>query len=429
MYRKAIEQLKEWKKSEFRKPLVLKGARQVGKTWLMKELGSTCYEKTFYFNFEREDVLKDIFKNNKNPERFFELLGTLKEDRILPKKHLIIFDEIQECPDALNALKYINEEANDFHVVAAGSLLGTYLAQPHSYPVGKVNIMDIYPMDFDEFLAATSPSLFNLIQKKDMEAISLFHDNFIDQYKNYLIIGGMPECVLSWIEQKNSGIVSQIQDDLIRLYENDITKHSGKINAARILLVFRSLVSQLAKENEKFLYGCIKEGARAREFEEAIEWLVSAGLILRTYNITKPEHPLKAYENLSSFKLFFFDTGLLKHMAGVSNESIILNMDFQFKGPLTENYICQQLHGVFETDSHYYSPMQNYEIDFIIQNESKIIPIECKGGKNVASASFKRFIRENNPKTAIRFSLLQYKIQENMINVPLYYACNIKEIL
>ena len=427
MYRKAIEQLKAWKDSTHRKPLVLRGARQVGKTWLMNELGSSCYEKTFYFNFEKEEFLKDIFKNNKNPTRFLELLGILKEDKILPGKHLIIFDEIQECPDALNALKYINEEANEYHVIAAGSLLGTYLAQPHSYPVGKVNLIDIYPMDFEEFLAATAPSLYDLIQKDDTEAISLFHDRFVDQYNNYLIIGGMPECVSSWIEEKNTGIVGQIQDDLIELYENDITKHSGKINSGRILLVFRSIVSLLSKENEKFIYGCVKEGARAREFEDAIEWLVSAGMIIRVFNISKPEHPLKAFETLSSFKLFFFDTGLLKHMAGVSNESIISGADFQFKGPLTENYVCQQLRGLFEVDAHYYSPVQNYELDFIIQNESQIIPIECKGGKNITSASFKRYIKENSPEQAVRYSLLPYKEQENMVNIPLYYVGKIKK--
>ena len=427
MYRKAIEQLKAWKDSSLRKPLVLKGARQVGKTWLMKEFGTSFYEKTFYFNFDKEDELKDIFKNNKNPARFLELLGALKEDKILPEKHLIIFDEIQECPDALNALKYINEEANEYHVIAAGSLLGTYLAQPHSYPVGKVNLIDIYPMDFEEFLAAASPSLYELILKDDTDAITLFHGKFVDQYKNYLIIGGMPECVASWIKEKNTGVVGQMQDELIKLYENDIAKHSGKINSGRILLVFRSIVSQLSKENEKFIYGCVKEGARAREFENAVEWLVSAGLVLRVYNVSKPEEPLKAFENLSSFKLFFFDTGLLKRMAGVSNESIILSSDFQLKGALTENYVCQQLRGLFEVDSHYYSPVQNYEVDFVVQKESQIIPIECKGGINVASASFKRYIRENNPEMAVRYSLLPYKKQENMVNIPLYYVEKIRK--
>ena len=429
MQRKALAQLLDWKKSPRRKPLILKGARQVGKTWLMKEFGRLNYEKAFYFSFEREEELFHIFEKNKDPLRIIDQLGTIYNDKIEPEKHLIIFDEIQECPKALNSLKYFNEEANEFHIIAAGSLLGTLLAESMSYPVGKVNLLDIYPMDFEEFLEDVEPSLLNYIEQTSPdEIIEIQHTKLIEHYHNYLIIGGMPECVSCWVNEKNSGIVAEIQKELINLYENDFAKHNKKVNAARILLVFRSLVSQLSKENEKFIYGCVKQGARAREFEESIEWLVSSGIVLRVYDVTKPEHPLKAFEDFSSFKLFFFDVGLLKYAAGVSNKDIILDMGFQFKGALTENYVLQQLIPQFDVKPHYYSPSQNYEIDFLLQNESDIIPVECKAGKNTVSASFKRYRNEQNPNFSIRFSELPYKKQEDMINVPLYLAGQIKKI-
>lgn len=429
MERNAIQKLLEWKTSSRRKPLVLKGARQVGKTWLMKEFGKRYYTKTFYFSFDAETNLHEVFKVNKDPRRIVEILGTIRGDKILPGEHLIIFDEIQECAEALNSLKYFNEDANEYHIIAAGSLLGTLLAKPMSYPVGKVNLLEIYPMNFDEFLNATDSDLYKYLEKTPpAEILKIQHDKLIEQYRNYLIIGGMPDCVSSWIQDRNSGTVLQIQKDLLELYENDISKHNGKIDAGRILLVFRSLVTQLSKENEKFIYGCVKQGARAREFEVAIEWLVSAGLVLRVYDVKKPEHPLKAFEDLSSFKLFFFDVGLAKCAAGISNEAIILNTDFQFKGPLTENYCLEQFQGHFEVFPHYYSPLRNYEVDFLLQNETQIIPVECKAGGNVTSASFKRYRNEENPALAIRLSTLEYKKQENMINLPLYLACRINRI-
>lgn len=430
MERSALQKLVEWKESSRRKPLVLKGARQVGKTWLMKEFGKRYYKKAFYFSFDVEINLHEVFKVNKNPHRIVEILGSIRGDKILPEEHLIIFDEVQECPEALNTLKYFNEDANEYHIIAAGSLLGTLLAKPMSYPVGKVNLLEIYPLNFDEFLNAVDPVLYNYLETTlPNEILKIQHDRLIEQYRNYLIIGGMPDCVSSWVTERNSGTVLQIQKALLELYENDISKHNGKIDAGRILLVFRSLVTQLSKEHEKFVYGCVKQGARAREFEVAIEWLVSAGLVLRVYDVKKPEHPLKVFEDFSSFKLFFFDVGLAKCAAGVSNESIILNTGFQFKGALTENYCLQQFRGQFEVFPHYYSPLRNYEVDFLLQNEMQIIPVECKAGENVTSASFKRYRKEESPSLAIRFSTLQYKEQEDMINVPLYLAGRIKQIL
>lgn len=430
MYRKALMKLAQWKSSSHRKPLVLRGARQVGKTWLMKEFGRLNYEKTFYFSFENDSELAKIFATNKDPYRIISLLGTIKNSKIEKEKHLIIFDEIQECPNALNSLKYFCEDANDYHVIAAGSLLGTFLSRPMSYPVGKVNLLNVYPMDFEEFLGAVNQPLLKYLEETPPEEIiSLQHTKLIEQYHDYLIVGGLPECVSSWAEEKNSGTVMQIQKELLALYENDITKHNGKIDAGRILLVFRSIVTQLAKENEKFIYGCVKQGARAREFEVAIEWLVSAGLVLRVYDVKKPEHPVKVFEDFSSFKLFFFDVGLAKCAAEVQNKQIVLDSDFQFKGALTENYVLQQFHANLENDVHYYSPAQNYEVDFLLQNEMQIIPVECKAGANVTSASFKRYRREQKPELAIRFSQLQYKEQDDMINVPLYLADKINEIV
>lgn len=410
--------------------MVLKGARQVGKTWLMKEFGKNYYKNCVYFNFDEEDALNSIFKTNKNPHRIIELLTLLTGEKIVPQETLIIFDEIQECPEALNALKYFKENANDYHVIAAGSLLGTLLAQPKSYPVGMVNLLHIYPLTFDEFLEATDPTLYayyNTIQK-NQQIEQIFHDRLLEVYNNYLIIGGLPECVESWIEEKNPARIDQIQQELIEIYENDFSKHNGNINSGRILMVFRSIVSQLAKPNEKFMYGAIRESARARDFEEAVEWLVSAGMLHRVYNVAKPEHPLKAYDKLDQFKLFVFDTGLLKHMAGIDNSAILLKSNYQFKGPLTENYVLQQLQDLFPVEPRYFSDKNN-EIDFLLQHGTDIIPVEVKGGEDKSAPSFKRYIAKHHPNNAIRFSKRGYRKDGEVTNIPLYLVRKTKELL
>ena len=430
LQRIAIYNLKKWKESPERKPLIIRGARQVGKTWLMKEFGQSCYDNYVYFNFDEEDELKSVFEVNKNPQRIIELLSMIAGEKIAPGKTLVIFDEVQECPEALNTLKYFKEKANEYHVIAAGSLLGTLLAQPKSYPVGMVNLLDLYPLTFDEFLEATEPALFsyyNSIQKgQNIEEI--FHNRLLESYNNYLIIGGMPECVASWINYRDPASVSRIQRELIEIYENDFSKHNGKVNSGRILMVFRSIVSQLAKSNEKFIYGAVRQGARARDFEEAIEWLVSAGMLNRIYNVSKMEHPLSAFDKLDQFKLFLFDTGLLKHMAGVDNSAILLKSDYQFKGALTENYVLQQLRGQFEVEPRYYSDKRG-EIDFVLQNGVEIIPVEVKGGEDKSAPSFKRYIAEHHPEHAIRFSKLGYRRDGEITNIPLYLARKTKELL
>ena len=423
MKRNAIADLKKWKDDAERKPLVIRGARQVGKTWLMREFGQTCYDHFVYFNFDEEDELKSIFETNKNPQRIVELLSMVAGEKILPGETLIIFDEVQECPEALNTLKYFKEKANNYHVIAAGSLLGTLLAQPKSYPVGMVNLLDLYPLTYDEFLEATDPALYAYYEniQKDQPIEDIFHNRLLDAYNNYLIIGGMPECVTSWVNYKDPARVSQIQRELIEIYENDFSNHNGKVNSGRILMVFRSIVSQLAKSNEKFIYGAVRQGGRARDFEEAIEWLVSAGMLNRVYNVAKMEHPLSAFDKLDQFKLFLFDTGLLKHMAGIDNSAILLKNDYQFKGPLTENYLLQQLRGQFEVEPRYFSA-KNSKIDFVLQKGMELIPVEVKGGEDKSAPSFKRYVSEHHPEYALRFSKRGYRKDGEIINIPLYLA-------
>ena len=428
--RTAMEKLVAWKSSDERKPMVLKGARQVGKTWLMKEFGKNYYKSFVYFNFDEEDELKSIFETNKNPQRIIELLSMIAGEKIYPADTLIIFDEVQECPEALNALKYFKEKANEYHVIAAGSLLGTLLAKPKSYPVGMVNLLDIFPLTFEEFLEATDAPLFAYYKgiHKEQQIEEIFHNRLLETYNNYLIIGGMPECVSSWLKHKDPAKIAQIQRELIEVYENDFSKHNGKVNSGRILMVFRSIVTQLAKSNEKFMYGAVREGARARDFEEAIEWLVSAGMLNRIYNVSKLEHPISAFDKLDQFKLFLFDTGLLKQMAGIDNSAILLKSTYQFKGPLTENYVLQQLRGQFDVMPRYFSN-RNGEIDFVLQCGMEIIPVETKGGEDKSAPTFKKYVADSHPLYAVRFSKMGYRKDGNITNIPLYLVGKTKELL
>ena len=430
MRRTAMEKLVAWKSSDERKPMVLKGARQVGKTWLMKEFGKNYYKSFVYFNFDEEDELKSIFETNKNPQRIIELLSMIAGEKIHPLDTLVIFDEVQECPEALNALKYFKEKANEYHVIAAGSLLGTLLAKPKSYPVGMVNLLDIFPLTFEEFLEATDAPLFAYYEgiHKEQQIEEIFHNILLEAYNNYLIIGGMPECVSSWLKHKDPAKIAQIQRELIEVYENDFSKHNGKVNSGRILMVFRSIVTQLAKSNEKFMYGAVREGARARDFEEAIEWLVSAGMLNRIYNVSKLEHPLSAFDKLDQFKLFLFDTGLLKQMAGIDNSAILLKSTYQFKGQLTENYVLQQLRGQFDVMPRYFSS-RNGEIDFVLQYGMDIIPVETKGGEDKSALTFKKYVADNHPQYAVRFSKMGYRKDGNITNIPLYLVGKTKELL
>ncbi len=430
MKRNALEDLLQWKNSPHRKPMILRGARQTGKTWLMKEFGKTAYKNYVYFNFDEQPELKSLFETNKNPHRLIELLSLIADLKIEPQHTLVIFDEIQECSEALNSLKYFYERANGYHIIAAGSLLGTLLSSPKSYPVGMVNLLNIYPLSFEEFLQAVSSNLFTYYQTitPDTQIEDYFHHQLIELYNYYLIIGGMPECVSSWLEEKNVQRISQIQQELIEIYKNDFSKHNGKVNSGRILLTFNSIPSQLAKTNEKFIYGAIKSGARAREFEEAIEWLNAAGMVNKVHNVSKVAYPLPIYEKTDNFKLFLFDTGLLKTMAGISNDAVLLNKEFQFRGALTENFVLQQLKTVLDVGPCFYAD-KNMELDFVIQLNDTLIPLEVKAGENVKSISLKKALNFDMFPYGIRFSKLNYKKEERIINLPLYLVNKINKIL
>ena len=430
MERSAITGLIEWKESPDRKPLILKGTSQVGKTWLVKDFGTKCYNGNYaYFNFDEQKELKSIFKSTKNPHRIIESLSLICGKKILPQETLIIFDEVQECSEALNSLKYFKEQAPEYHLIAAESLLRTLFSKPKSYPVGMVNILEIGPLTFSEFLNAVNPQLFAYCSeiKNGTEILDIFDNQLQELYNYYLIIGGMPECVQSWITYKDPAKIEKIQKELLSIYENDFTKYSGKINSRRILMVFRSIVSQLSKRNGKFMYGAVRSGGRARDYEEAIEWLISAGMLNRLYNVSKVEHPLRSFDRLDCFKLYLFDTGLLKCMAGIDNSFILLDSPYQFKGALAENYVFQQLKGNYDT-IRYFSDRKG-EMDFLVQNGAEIVPIEVKAGKDRNAATFKRYVTEHQPKNAVRFSQRGYQQTENFTNVPLYLADKLPDLL
>ncbi len=413
-----------WKMRKNRKPLVLRGARQVGKTWLMREFGRRHYENVVYCNFDEEEDLKGLFAQTKNPARLVELLSLLHGEPIREGKTLLLFDEVQECPDALNALKYFREQMPGQHIIAAGSLLGTYLAAPHSYPVGQVDLLSIFPMTFAEFLAAADRKLAAMYEALQPGAAipDAFHERLMEAYRTYLIIGGMPECVAAWADARDPHRVRELQRAILALYENDFTKHNARVNAARILMVYRSIIPQLSRENEKFTYGLVKKGARAREFEEAVEWLVSAGILHRIYNVAQPGYPLKAYEIQNHFKLFFLDTGLLNAMGEVENEAILFDKAFPFKGAMTENFVLQQFLGKLPAAPHYYAPDAQHEIDFLLQLHGDIVPVEVKAGTMKQATSFRQYLEKYQPKTAFRFSARNYRKDGAFTNVPLYLA-------
>jgi predicted AAA+ superfamily ATPase len=426
-----MSELMAWKNNPRRKPLVLKGARQVGKTWLMNEFARKHYDDFIYVSFDKDAEAKKIFDETKDPKLILERLGLIHGKTIMPEKTLIVLDEIQECPNALGSLKYFCEDANEYHVITAGSLLGTYLAKPMSYPVGKVNLLNIYPLDFEEYLASAEPGMYEYFHsaKSGNDYVSAFHERMTEHYKKYLIVGGMPECVQSWVNNADPEEVSTIQEEIITFYENDFTKHNGTVNSGKILQVFRSIVPQLAKENnEKFMYSAIAKSARAKDFEDAIEWLISSGIAYRILNVSKNEYPLKAYEMLNYFKLFLVDVGLLKHIAGLTNKSILLSDSFQFKGQLAENYVLQQLLPILSRSPNFYSYAQDREIDFILQHGESIVPIEVKSGNSKNAISFKNYIEKYKPDTAVRFSTMEYLKNGAITNIPLYFVGKVFEL-
>ena len=425
MKRNVYQKLVEWKKSNRRKPLILKGARQVGKTWLMNEFAKKEYKNHIYITFYKNEPAKKLFQDITDTKALLQRLSLFANEEIIPGETLLILDEIQDCPNAVASLKYFNEDANENHIITAGSLLGVYLAKNTAFPVGKVNVLNVYPMTFDEFLAVNDEGMYKYLLSVESEKdyVSAFHSRMLELYRKYLIIGGMPECVKSWLDNQNPREILDIQKELVAIYENDFSQHNKKIPASKVLTVFRNIIPQLAKENtEKFVYSVLREGARGKDYEEAIEWLVTSGIGLKVSNLSTPGYPLNAYNQNNIFKLFLLDVGLTKYMAGIENQSIIMDEAFSFKGQLNENFVLQQLAPQMEFMPNYYSPSRDMEIDFIIQNGNKIVPIEVKSGKNKRAASFKNYIDKYNPETAIRLSTNEYMTNGKITNIPLYFT-------
>jgi len=420
-----VNDLIKWKMSKRRKPLVFLGARQVGKTYLLQEFGKKYYKQVAYINFERPGAPVYLFEVDFDADRIVTILNAYCNIRINAADTLIIFDEIQMAPKGITALKYLYEDAPQYHIIAAGSLLDVGIHPGESFPVGKVELMRLYPMSFYEFLLAMDEQgITDILLNKDVENLSFFKNKLINYLRYYLYIGGMPEAVFDFVENRDWQQVRIIQNQIIDSYRNDFSKHAPKEVLSRINMVWDSIPSQLSKENKKFIYGVIKEGARAKDFELAIQWLTDAGLLHKVYNTNKPALPLVAYQELSAFKLFHNDVGLLGAMSKLNAKTIAEGdaIFSGFKGALTEQYVFQQLMQESEL-SVFYHTFENskYELDFLIQTANgEVIPIEVKSGDNVKSNSFRLFCQKNCPKKAIRTSLADYKVESWMINLPLY---------
>ena len=413
-----------------RKPLVLMGARQVGKTWLMRDFGKRNFARVHEFNFDGSADLASLFIHTKKPDELLRKLSIIDGVKINPSEDLVVFDEIQECSDALNSLKYFNEDCPELAIIAAGSLLGVKLGKgkggkaPQSYPVGKVELLDVEPMSFGEYLRERDAALYGLWESvSGTEPLDdIFHRRLLDVYDEYLIVGGMPECAGEFLAHGEVGKVCKIQRDLLALYEDDVVKHNGPIDAEKVLVVLRSLVPQLAKANGKFVYGVAREGARAREYEGAIEWLVSARMVRRIHNVTAMSYPLSAQEIRNAFKLYHLDVGLMRELAEVQPKSIALNEDFTFKGRLAENFVLQQLQGRSDGATRYWSEREEKEIDFVVQHGGEVIPIEVKSGEDRRATTFKNYVKAKCPRWAIRFSRRTLKKDGGFVNIPLYLA-------
>jgi uncharacterized protein len=424
MKRDKLTDLIIWKKISYRKPLILRGARQTGKTWLLKEFGKRYFLNCVYVNFEEHTNLQQMFQQDFDIRRIITALEIHANLTINPENTLIIFDEIQAAEKGLTALKYFHENAPEYYIAAAGSLLGMGLHNKNSFPVGKVNFTDLRPMSFSEFLvAAGEEKLSEAILKRDWGIVSIFHEKLNEYLRYYFFTGGMPEVINIFIETRNWELVRQAQANILNAYEADFSKHAPVEIVPRIRMIWQSIPAQLAKENKKFIYGLLREGARAKDFEIAIQWLVDSGLLLKCHRIEKPHLPLIAYQEMSVFKLFLHDVGLLGAMAGLSAKSLIEgNKVFtEFKGAITEQFVMQQL-SVKENRfiGYWTNERSTYEVDFVVQDGETILPIEVKSGENLRSKSFSFFYEKYKPEHAIRLSPLRYKEEDWMVNVPLY---------
>ncbi len=424
MYRTAIEKLLKWKQNKHRKPMIIEGARQVGKTWLMKEFGQQAYADTVYINFDSNSRMAELFASDLDTERLIMGLELYAGHKIDPDNTLLIFDEVQEVPRALSSLKYFYENAPQYHIVCAGSLLGIALHQGTSFPVGKVDFMNLYPLSFREFLMANGQERFaELIDKRDFQMITSFKLTYIDALKHYYYVGGMPEAVQSFAENKDFNEVREIQRRILMAYEQDFSKHAPNEIVPRLRMIWNSIPSQLVKENKKFIYGLVREGARAKDYEAAIMWLSDCGLVHKISRVNTAAIPLRAYEDLKAFKLFVVDVGLLGCMAGLRQHTLLDGNDLfvEFKGALTEQYVCQQLKNIEDLDIYYYTNDRgSCEIDFVVDTGGKIVPVEVKAEVNLRAKSLKSYQEKFSPEISVRTSMADYKKEEWLVNLPLY---------
>lgn len=433
MFRDAINDLIKWKNTKDKKPIILRGARQVGKTWLMKEFGRTEYKNTVYINFDMDIQLREVFKEYTNTEKLITALEIKANFKIDPNNTLIIFDEIGTCPNALTSLKYFNENAPEYQIIAAGSLLGIRHTEGTGFPVGKVSFLPIYPMSFLEFLRACGEErLVEALTTVDREMINLFSATLADYLKNYYYVGGMPAVVNSFIKDKDYKKVRELQNDILLSYEADFSKHTDGNTGERIALLWASIPRHLAKENSKFIYSAVKNGARAREYETALNWLKDAGLIYKIHKIAKPALPLRAYEEMDAFKVYMLDVGLLAALSGLSAVTLLdgAKIFTEFKGALAEQYVFQQLKGIENIPIGYWTSKSNVaEVDFVAQFDDKIVPIEVKAETNLKAKSLAQYIKTYNPTVAVKTSLAKFEINEGLYNVPLAIIGLIDKIL
>lgn len=430
MKRLILDKLLVWKKSPYRKPLILKGVRQVGKTWILKEFGRLYYDSVAYFNFDENPEFKQFFQLTKDVNRILQNLMLVSGQKIEPDNTLIIFDEVKDCPEVINSLKYFCENAPQYHIACAGSLLGIALAKPSSFPVGKVNFMQIDPMSFTEFLLANGDE--NLVHYlESVESIEPIPEAFFnplsEKLKMYYVTGGMPESVLMWTEARDVNAMQEALSAIIEAYERDFGKHPNASEFPKISMIWKSISSQLARENKKFLYKAVKEGARAREYEDALQWLVDARLVHKVYRCTAPGLPLSAYDDLSAFKIYLVDVGLLRRLSQLAPSAFGEGnrLFTEFKGALTENYVLQTLVTQFEVEPRYWSQTNPpYEVDFLIQRENDIFPVEVKAETNTKSRSLKKYkeLFADQVKLRIRFSLDNLKLDGDVLNIPLFMA-------
>ncbi|MEE1374452.1 MAG: ATP-binding protein [Clostridia bacterium] len=429
MYRIAIEKLYKWKNSKRRKPLIIEGARQVGKTWLMKEFGKQAYADTVYINFDSNSRMADLFSADLDTDRLIMGLELYAGRKINSENTLLIFDEVQEVPRALASLKYFYENAPQYHIVCAGSLLGIALHPGTSFPVGKVDFLKLQPLSFSEFLMATGNERFaELLKKQDYEMITSFKQTYIDALKHYYFVGGMPEAVQSFAENKDFNEVRAIQKRILVAYEQDFSKHAPNEIVPKIRMLWNSIPSQLARENKKFIYGHVREGGRAREYETAIMWLSDCGLVHKVSRVNAAGIPLRAYVDLKAFKLFIVDVGLLGCMAGLRQRTLLDGDDLfvEFKGALTEQYVCQQLKTIEDLGVYYYTNDRgSCEIDFVVDTGEQILPIEVKAEINLRAKSLKTYRERFEPELSVRTSMADYKKEDWLLNLPLYAIENI----